>query len=268
MSKRPNTKSKPHKGKAGAVKAQPILSKVTPAEAMLRFRTATGEWNKSSIGLVVSGALCLITGLYSRDKTDYETTILKMKAEVAQRNIKVAQSYKYIGLSRYLVTHLAAKFPVAGPIVDVTRAETWDAAANVLQKYLEKSRVRTLDDLGVMLGRYKRSRGPAGASNGATLVPAQDGGNIVSMATRAAPQAIVQRIKAQPDVLAGLKPADFASAVMRSGRDPLEMMEAFIPYLTSARACSKLIKRIEQQADLVKRGQLSTLGLSVAARTG
>lgn len=267
MATKPKPKATRGKGKPGTVKAQPILSKVTPAEAMLHFRSATGEWNKSSIGLVVSGALCLITGLYSKDKTDYETTILKMKAEVAQRNIKIAQSYKYIGLSRYLVNHLASKFPVAGPILDVTRAETWEGAAAVLTKYLEKARVRTLDDLGVMLGRYKRSRSPAGAGNAPSLVPAQDGGNVVSMATRAAPGAIVQRIKAQPDVLAGLKPADFASAVMRSGRDPLEMMEAFIPYLTSARACSKLIKRIEQQAELVKKGQLSTLGL-LAQRTG
>lgn len=240
---------------------EPVLAKVSPADAMAHFKTATAQWQGSSLLLVVSGAICLIAGLYSQDKVDYETTILKMKAEVALRGIKEAQSYKYIGLARYLVQHLNQKFPVGGPILDVTRAEDWESAAGAIQRYLEKAKVKTLDDLGVLLGRYQRTpTKPRGEVESPSLVPSQaPGGNVVALPTRAQVSAIQARIKAQPDILTGMKPIDFAHTCVKSGRDPAEMIEAFIPYLTSTRQIAKIITRLEKKAEAIKSGQVSDL---------
>lgn len=235
------------------VKPQPILAKVSQADAMLHFRNAAGEWQKSSIRLVLSGAVCLITALYSTEKVDYDTTVKRLKAEIAERGILQAQSYKYIGLSRYLVSHLAAKFAAAGPIVDVTKATTWDGAMGVLLMYLEKHKVRTLDDLGVLLGRYRRT---ATKATSPSIVP---GDNVVPLPVRVDPAAIVTRIKSQPDLLTGMQPHEFARTCVVSGRSPREMVEAFIPYLTAARDCHRLSKLLLAKAEAVAKGHVSDL---------
>lgn len=133
---------------------------ITATKAVGHFRETVATFNRSSLMLLSSAAVCFITGAYSKkDKRDYSETMAELKEVVTEEGLKMAQMYKYIGLARQLVVFLVKQNPLLeGPIHDVLDAKTPKAASQVLVTFLEDEKVQSLDGVGAFLGgAYQRS---------------------------------------------------------------------------------------------------------------
>lgn len=146
---------------------------ITQSRAISHFSETVTAWNRSSMQLVSSAALCFIAGAYAtdeKDRSDYTKTMATLKDLVTEKGLKTAQAYKYIGLARQLVIRLVKEHPLLdGVIHDVLDARAANSATTVLLTYLDKNKVTSLDTLGVFLGgAYQRTatNTPAGTNAG------------------------------------------------------------------------------------------------------
>lgn len=219
------------------------------------FKDQAKAWHRSSIAVVASAAVCMIVGAYSPTaKVAYDNTEALLKKEVAEIGIKQAQIYKYIGLARALVSFMVLKHKIGGPLLDVLRARDHDTAMDALVDYLTKARVRSLDSLGVMVGKYKRTvplpeeEAPKTQAEQTEEVPK------AVTPTRATAQAIAARLIEEPNVLNALPAKDFVTSFIQAGHRPSELIEALIPHIDTVKECSTLIDKLDKKLRMLKKG--------------
>jgi hypothetical protein len=158
----PNTKLR-EKAKASPAKSDhsdpnPTVAHISQSDALRAFATSCVAWNGAGVRLVAAGAVALIVGAYSpRNRVEYSATMEKLRKVVDERGVKQAQAYKYLGLSRELCMHLAAKYPIGGPVADVLAATDATQASEVLVSWLANQGIKSLDGIGLLVGRYQRS---------------------------------------------------------------------------------------------------------------
>lgn len=190
--------------------------------AIESFKANVTVFNRSSMTLIGSAAVCFIVGAFDpKAKRDYAETMAELKQIVTEEGLKMAQAYKYIGLARQLVLHLVKKHPLMdGPLHDVLDARSPNVATTAIVDYLSGEEVATLDKLGGFLGgRYQRSED---APNGrAPRTPTGDGDDAGSTAstgrnTRKAhlpvtttPEEVTQAIEASEEIAVTVATAVF-----------------------------------------------------------
>lgn len=235
---------------------KPVRASMTQAEALRGFTTQAHSWHRQSIMLVASGSVCLIVGCYTEPRVDYDDMLERLREKVAETGIAQAQIYKYTGLCKALVQHIAQEYPVGGPIAEVLLCKRSDDAMSAIVKYLEKCKVKSLDSLGVMLGKYQRSEPEAGTAP--ALVPGQNSNgahekesNVIVMPSRSTAQAIAQRITAEPEVLRELSEETLVASYVKAGNPAAGLIEESIEFLRTARECTRLIGRLEKKRDAI-----------------
>lgn len=153
---------------------------LTQAQAIQAFENHVTSYRRQSLHLVCSAAVCLIVATHAGgDKVDQTEMIEKLKAAVARHGLQDAQVNKYIGIGREIVNHLLRRFKVGGPVIDVVRAITADAAIDALAAYFTKQKVTTLEGMTKLFGKYKRTKHVMRAARtngaGAPAAPATNG---------------------------------------------------------------------------------------------
>lgn len=241
------------KGVTAPANTPAVIASMRPNEAVAGFKKQATNWHRASMSMVASGAVCLIVGAYSPNgnRVEYDAMILRLKQEVAETGIKQAQIYKYIGLSRGLVSNILSRGGVEGEVTQaVLKAKTHDEGMEAILAFLAKEKVKSLDGLGVLVGRYKRSEGPPEEEH-----ETPEGGEATAAtATRATPEAIGERIKSDPEVLNAVSAVDLVQSYMSAGHKPSELIEALIPHIDSARECGKLITKLNHKLELLRSG--------------
>lgn len=241
------------KAAKAVVAAEPTRARITTRDAVTAFNAQAKLWHRSSICMVSSAAVAIIVGTFAEPKVLADEMVQMLRERVAETGIKEAQIYKYLGLSRALVQHIAADFTVGGPVVDVLQAKTPEDAMNVIVAFLEKKKVRSLDALGVLVGKYQRSDrdddegsdGSGGENGNVTQLPIQP--------SRSAAAAIVQRIVSEPAVLQAIdEDALMASYVKAGNTSPLKLIAEAIAYINSVRECNTLIAKLEKKRDALR----------------
>lgn len=228
---------------------------ITPKAAVQAVREYATRWQGASVGLVASCAVCLIVSLNSRSKTDYTTTVLKLRAEVAENGIKEAMIYKYVGLGRALAEHID-KIELHSPMKTILTSPNPVKAVETLVQYMQDHDVTSLDTLAVLVGKYKRTP----VANGDTSPEDEEAGDIPTLPgppvapTKAAAQAIGLRIVKEPEVLNSLPTNDLIGSYLKAGHSACEVVEAAVPYIrtlreakTALRAVQAKLKQIESR---------------------
>lgn len=145
------------KAKAAAPREVAILKQ---RDVIAAFKTQALGWHRQSLTLSCSAAVCLIIGAHSNgDRVEHSVMMEKLRvATINGTALGESQVNKYIGLARSLVNHLMLRFKVGGPVHNVIRAKTPEAAVQVVAGYLTKQKVNTLEALSVMFGKYQRTK--------------------------------------------------------------------------------------------------------------
>jgi hypothetical protein len=251
------------KQSGAAAEAPTMIAKMAPSVAISGFKAQAQLWHRQSLAVVASGAVCMIVGAHAPNgnRIEYDGTVAKLKVAVAETGIRQAQIYKYVGLSRAFVSHLFKSFQVTdGPVQGVLQAADHDEAMKVLLDYMAKEKLKSLDDLGVFVGKYRRTENGApaeGAGDGDG--EGQDG---APTPTRASPEAIAARVVSDPQVLNAVSAPDLVQSYLTAGHKPSELIEALIPHIDTVRECSKLITKLTNKLARLRNG------LKVATRDG
>lgn len=228
-----------------------ISSKV----AVQSFREYATRWQGASVGLVASCAVCLIICLRSKAKVEYSTTVLKLRAEVAEVGIKEAMIYKYVGLGRALAEHVD-KLEDNTTLTAIMKATVPAKAVEILVQYAQDQGITSLDGLAVLVGKYKRTgtsdgNDPEEKNAGNDNVP-----NIPSppmfMPTKATPQAIGLRIVREPEVLNTLPTTDLIGSYLKAGHSACEVVEAAAPFIRTAREGKRALRAIQAKLDQIE----------------
>lgn len=189
--------------------------------AIKNFKDTVQTFNRSSMTLIGSAAVCFIIGAFDeKNKRDYADTMADLKEIVTEEGLKMAQMYKYIGLARQLVVHLVKKFPLNDGIIhDVLDARSPGNATSVITDYLSGEEVQTLDKLGGFLGgRYQRSAdAPDGRSPRTPTGDGDDAGEDTSngrntrnrLTVTTTPQEVAQAIDASEEIAVTVATAVF-----------------------------------------------------------
>lgn len=227
---------------------------ITPKAAVQAVREYATRWQGASVGLVASCAVCLIVSLNSRSKTDYTTTVLKLRAEVAENGIKEAMIYKYVGLGRALAEHID-KIELHSPMKTILTSPNPVKAVETLVQYMQDHDVTSLDTLAVLVGKYKRTP-PNG--NGGHETENEENGDIPTIsplpvaATKAAAQAIGLRIVKEPEVLNSLPTNDLIGSYLKAGHSACEVVEAAVPYIRTLREAKRALKAVQAKLDQIE----------------
>lgn len=123
---------------------------------------------RNSISLVASAAVCYFAAAQSETASGDVTAELTKLIEA--RGLKVAQTYKYLGLARQLIADLTAEETPDPIIADMLDAKAPSTAHEKLVNWLVKEKVTSLDKLSERLGGvYARGRAlqASGANQGA-----------------------------------------------------------------------------------------------------
>lgn len=235
--------------------AQPLVATIKESDALAHFTARAHTWHRESIAVVSSAAVCLIVGLHA--SIEYDVTIEKLKAAVAERGIKEAQIFKYVGLARALVNHISGKFKVGGPMIDVLKADNAEAAMDVLRTYLSKQKVDSLDDLGVLVGKYQRTaskRAPKTAPRGRRPAAAPPPGQRVGQLPADAPGVQHQAPAAGPTITTAQRPMDVVIFAERSGMPPMELAIAAIGLIDNLDDIGALVRMLTARAEHITHG--------------
>lgn len=238
----------------------PVFAAITAKVAVASFRDYASRWQGASVGLVASCAVCLIVCLRSKAKVDYSTTVLKLRAEVAENGLKEAMIFKYVGLGRALAEHVDKldADEKGNPIMTVLRATNPDKAVEALVAWAQSHGVTSLDTLGVLVGKYRRSPTPEEAAQttgtreqGRPADVAALPGNLV-MPTKATAQAIGLRIEKEPEVLNAVPIVNLVGAYLKAGHSACEVVEAAVPFIRTLREAKKALRTVQAKIEQIE----------------
>lgn len=232
------------------------LALLSTDKAIQCFKEYATRWQGASIGLVAMGAVCLIVALRSKAKAEFSQTVLKLKLEVAETTgTKEAMIYKYVGLAKALAEHLNKLWPEA-PMQELLSVTSGDKAVEIVVQWAQDQGVTSLDALGELVGKYRRTEVPENAAEASgerdltTPLPTLPALPIAP--TKAAPAAIAARIVSEPAVLNTLSASDLVSSYLKAGHKPVELIEALVPYLSTLRETQRVLKRVTTKLEAIQ----------------
>lgn len=269
MAKNRKTKTKT-KTKAAMKAANNNKTEVAPpvaalefTEAMNGFKATALLWHRSTTAVVASATVCMIVAAHlpnEKDRSNYDATVDKLRKAVAERGLQEAQVHRYIGLARALVTHLtSAKTKAGGPVFDVLACTTHDEAVESIIGYLTAHKVKSLDAIGVLVGKYKRSprRAPVGTPpaapaprNGPQAGP-ETGPETASPSTAPGNGGTTEDPhRSGPRVnLMGLEPEEVVMQATKAGIAPILIGKAVVGFLTDMDELSLLVRMATARAE-------------------
>lgn len=233
---------------------KPLKAKMTTESALNAFHTHAKVWHKASLCVLSSAAVCLIVGTYSEPRTEHDTMTEKLRAKVSEVGVKEAQIYRYLGLAKALVQHIAGEHLIGGPIPEVVGCRKPDEAMEIVLKYLTSKGVRSLDALGVMVGKYGRAE-PRDEDENDTPVVA--GPHLVTemppaQPTRATAPAIAARIISEPAVLNNLEASEIVTSYVKAGNTAASLIESAVDYLKTVREVNRLIGKLTKKREALE----------------
>lgn len=227
---------------APKVKPETLKAIIKMRDADRAFVEEAGQWHRASIRMVTAGAMAIIVALYQENTRDMDTTLDVLRDKVADTGVKEAQIYRYVGLSKALVQHLATQFAIGGPVVEVLRARKPEDAILALLRYLETKRVRSLDALGVMVGKYARSERTAVGPEEVTTLHEDDAPSISP--SRSTPEAVAARIVSEPQVLNSLPTESLVSSFLKAGNSAVDLAEEAIDFVRTVKELDRIEKAV------------------------
>lgn len=239
-----------------AADIKPLKARMTTESALNAFHTHAKVWHKASLCVLSSAAVCLIVGTYSEPRTEHDTMTEKLRAKVSEVGVKEAQIYRYLGLAKALVQHIAGEHLIGGPIPDVVNSRKADEAMEIILKYLTSKGVRSLDALGVMVGKYGRAE-PKDEDENEDTETVQSGPHLVpdmppAVPTRAAAPAIAARIMAEPAVLNNLEAHEIVTSYVKAGNTAAALIESAIDYIKTVREVNKLLNKLTKKKEALE----------------
>lgn len=215
----------------------------TKDKAIIHFQDRLVAFQRSSLALVASAALCMIAG--TRGKEDERRTFAEMTSDLREligtTGVKQAMTYKYISLSQQLVKALTTdenKKTLDGIIA----CKAPNAAEQVIHIYFDKNNVGSLDDLSAFLGgNYQRS--DAGTTTVATNRVGQPGIATVGNNRKRTERVLTEELTATPVEVVG--------KAVASSADPVGIM-------TEMCAMIEDVKLLREMAGVIE-GRLSEL---------
>lgn len=224
------------------VKPETLKAIIKVKDAERAFVEEASQWHRASIRMVAAGTMAIIVALYQENTRDMDATLDVLRDKVADTGVKEAQIYRYVGLSKALVQHIATQFAVGGPVVEVLRARKPEDAIVAVLHYLETKRVRSLDALGVMVGKYARSDRTAVGPEEVTALPETDAPSISP--SRSTPEAVAARIVSEPEVLNSLPTESLVSSFLKAGNSAVDLAEEAIDFIRTMRELDRVEKAI------------------------
>lgn len=230
---------------------KPLKARMTTESALSAFHLQAKVWHKASLCVLSSAAVCLIVGTYAEPRIEHDTMTEKLRAKVAEVGVKEAQIYRYLGLAKALVQHMATEHLVGGPIPEVVSCRKAEDAMEIIMAYLATKKIRSLDALGVMVGKYGRSE-VAKDLETSEDTEVEAGPHLVPdmppvLPTRAASPAVAARIISEPEVLNNLDAREIVTSYIRAGNTAASLIEAAIDYLRTRREIDRMIGRLEKK---------------------
>ncbi len=244
----------------------PPVAAIQLADAVAGFKDRATAWHKSTIAVVASASVCLIVANFAKDgrsRHDYDDTVERLHAAVAEKGLREAQVYRYIGIARALITHLSAKSE--GTIFDVLACDDEREAVDVILGYFAGEKVKSLDDAGVLVGKYQRSSGArTSGSSGRSPVgvppttpgrkPEEDGKKTPHENGKKTPEPGREPEPGEPApdkayvTLIGLQPEEVVNASEKAGIAPVLIGKAVVSMLTDLEELGMLIRLMTQRA--------------------
>lgn len=237
--------------KTPEVNPETLKAIITVREAERAFVEEAGQWHRASLRMVAMGGVAIIVALYQKDKRDMDATLQVLRDKVADTGVKEAQIYRYVGLAKALVQHLATEFALGGPVVEVLRARKPEDAALAILRYMETKRVRSLDALGVMVGKYARSERTPVAPEEVPTAPADE--PATAAPSRSTPEAVVARIIEEPEVLNRLPVENLVSSFLKAGNSACELVEEAIDFVRSTRELDRIERAVKAKRNSLTR---------------
>lgn len=232
--------------------AKTEYARITSKVAVQSFRDYATRWQGASVGLVAACAVCLIICLRSKAKVEYATTVLKLRAEVAEVGIKEAMIYKYVGLGRALAEHVdKIEGDSPSPLGEIMKATAPNKAVEVLVEYIQGQGITSLDGLAVLVGKYKRTPVASEETDEEEAdIPQLPGPPVAP--TKATAEAIGLRIVKEPEVLNSVPTNDLIGSYLKAGHSACEVVEAAVPYIRTLREAKRALKAVQAKIDQIE----------------